>query len=83
MRIKSLEIAIMALAAWGFFTVNVPALLGCVLLLGLFVFLGNSVQVPYVALGPGLTVNTLGDVRITDGKGKFWTAAPEYVERLP
>ena len=29
-----------------------------VLLLGLFVFLGNNVQVPYVALGPGLTVNT-------------------------
>lgn len=39
-----------------------------VLLLGLFVFLGNNVQVPYVALGPGLTVNTLGDVRISDGK---------------
>ena len=33
--IKSLEIAIMVIAAWGFFTVNVPALLGCVLLLGL------------------------------------------------
>lgn len=37
-------------------------------LLGLFVYLGNFVQVPYVAMGPGLTVNTLGTVQIEDGK---------------
>ncbi|MFT4200393.1 MAG: PDZ domain-containing protein [Gordonia sp. (in: high G+C Gram-positive bacteria)] len=39
-----------------------------VALLGLFVYLGTSVQVPYVALGPGPTVNTLGKVDIDDGK---------------
>ncbi|MFT3900713.1 MAG: PDZ domain-containing protein [Gordonia sp. (in: high G+C Gram-positive bacteria)] len=37
-------------------------------LIGLFVFLGMTVQVPYVALGPGPTVNTLGNVEISDGK---------------
>jgi len=39
-----------------------------VLLLGGLVYLGNFVQVPYVAMGPGLTVNTLGTVQIEDGK---------------
>ncbi len=39
------------------------------LLLAMFVYLGNSVQVPYVALGPGMTVNTLGTVTLVDGKG--------------
>ncbi|MGV9711755.1 YlbL family protein [Gordonia sp. NPDC003424] len=31
-------------------------------------FIGTTVQVPYVALGPGPTVNTLGTVDVADGK---------------
>ncbi|MDM4768383.1 MFS transporter [Pelomonas sp. SE-A7] len=46
--IKSLEIAIMALAAWGFHASNVPALLGCVLLLGLHSTLFGPVKYAYL-----------------------------------
>ncbi|WP_245548398.1 YlbL family protein [Gordonia araii] len=38
-------------------------------LLALFVYLGLTVQAPYVAFGPGPTVNTLDTVKIADGKG--------------
>ena len=46
--IKSLEIAIMALAAWGFFATNVPALLACVFLLGLHSTLFGPVKYAYL-----------------------------------
>jgi len=46
--VKTLEIGIMLLAAWGFFTVNVPALLGCVFLLGLHSTLFGPVKFAYL-----------------------------------
>jgi 1-acyl-sn-glycerol-3-phosphate acyltransferase len=47
-RVKSLEIAIMALAAWGFWTANVPVLLACVFLMGLHSTLFGPVKFAYL-----------------------------------
>jgi len=60
--IKSLEIAIMALAAWGFFTLTVPALLGCVLLLGLHSTLFGPVKYAYLP-------QQLSERELTGGNG--------------
>jgi MFS family permease len=46
--VKTLEIGIMALAAWGFFTQTVPALLACVFLLGLHSTLFGPVKFAYL-----------------------------------
>jgi 1-acyl-sn-glycerol-3-phosphate acyltransferase len=46
--VKTLEIGIMALAAWGFWSTNVPALLGCVFLLGLHSTLFGPVKFAYL-----------------------------------
>ena len=46
--VKNLEIAIMAVAAWGFWTTNVPALLGCVFLMGLHSTLFGPVKFAYL-----------------------------------
>jgi hypothetical protein len=46
--VKTLEIGIMALAAWGFFVPNVPALLSCVFLLGLHSTLFGPVKFAYL-----------------------------------
>ena len=46
--VKTLEIGIMALAAWGFWTVHVPALLACVFLLGLHSTLFGPVKFAYL-----------------------------------
>ncbi len=46
--VKSLEIAIMLLAAWGFWTSNVPVLLGCVFLMGLHSTLFGPVKFAYL-----------------------------------
>ena len=46
--VKSLEIAIMALAAWGFVARNVPALLLCVALMGLHSTLFGPVKFAYL-----------------------------------
>ena len=46
--VKNLEIGIMLLATWGFFAVNVPALLACVFLLGLHSTLFGPVKFAYL-----------------------------------
>jgi len=46
--IKNLEIAIMALAAWGFIRPSVPVLLGCVFLMGLHSTLFGPVKYAYL-----------------------------------
>ncbi|MGZ7186044.1 MFS transporter, partial [Streptococcus pyogenes] len=46
--VKSLEIAIMAVAAWGYYTTNVPALLTCVFLMGLHSTLFGPVKYAYM-----------------------------------
>ncbi len=46
--VKSLEIAIMAVAAWGFVTTAVPALLACVFLMGLHSTLFGPVKYAYL-----------------------------------
>jgi 1-acyl-sn-glycerol-3-phosphate acyltransferase len=46
--VKWLEIAIMLLAAWGFWTVNVPVLLVCVFLMGLHSTLFGPVKFAYL-----------------------------------
>ncbi len=46
--VKSLEIAIMALAAWGFITVDVVMLLACVFLMGLHSTLFGPVKYAYL-----------------------------------
>jgi 1-acyl-sn-glycerol-3-phosphate acyltransferase len=46
--VKTLEIGIMAIAAWGFFAQNVPVLLGCVFLLGLHSTLFGPVKFAYL-----------------------------------
>jgi 1-acyl-sn-glycerol-3-phosphate acyltransferase len=46
--VKSLEIAIMALAGWGFVARHVPALLGCVFLMGLHSTLFGPVKFAYL-----------------------------------
>jgi 1-acyl-sn-glycerol-3-phosphate acyltransferase len=47
-RVKELEIAIMAIAAWGFVATNVPALLVCVFLMGLHSTLFGPVKFAYL-----------------------------------
>ncbi|HEU4458501.1 MAG TPA: MFS transporter [Methylibium sp.] len=46
--VKTLEIAIMALAAWGFWVANVPVLLACVVLMGLHSTLFGPVKFAYL-----------------------------------
>ncbi|WP_225782606.1 MFS transporter [Xenophilus sp. Marseille-Q4582] len=46
--VKNLEIAIMALAAWGFVAANVPVLLACVFLMGLHSTLFGPVKFAYL-----------------------------------
>ena len=46
--VKSLEIAIMAFAGWGFWVQSVPALLGCVFLMGLHSTLFGPVKFAYL-----------------------------------
>jgi len=46
--VKSLEIAIMLLAAWGFWASNVPVLLACVFLMGLHSTLFGPVKFAYL-----------------------------------
>ncbi|HSV54048.1 MAG TPA: MFS transporter [Burkholderiaceae bacterium] len=46
--VKRLEIAIMALAAWGFFSANIPILLGCTFLMGLHSTLFGPVKFAYL-----------------------------------
>ena len=46
--VKTLEIGIMALAAWGFYAINVPALLSCVFLLGVHSTLFGPVKFAYL-----------------------------------
>jgi 1-acyl-sn-glycerol-3-phosphate acyltransferase len=46
--VKNLEIGIMLLAAWGFFSANVPALLACVFLLGVHSTLFGPVKFAYL-----------------------------------
>jgi len=46
--VKNFEIAVMALAAWGFVTHNVPVLLGCVFLMGLHSTLFGPVKFAYL-----------------------------------
>ena len=46
--VKSLEVVIMLLAAWGFWTTNVPVLLGCVFLMGLHSTLFGPVKFAYL-----------------------------------
>lgn len=60
--IKSLEIAIMALAAWGFWTTQVPALLACVFLMGLHSTLFGPVKYAYLP-------QQLSERELTGGNG--------------
>jgi len=46
--VKTLEIAIMALAGWGFWVASVPALLACVVLMGLHSTLFGPVKFAYL-----------------------------------
>jgi 1-acyl-sn-glycerol-3-phosphate acyltransferase len=46
--VKRLEIFIMALAAWGFFSANIPILLGCTFLMGLHSTLFGPVKFAYL-----------------------------------
>ena len=60
--VKNLEIGIMALAAWGFFAQNVPALLACVFLLGVHSTLFGPVKFAYLP-------QHLGERELTGGNG--------------
>ena len=60
--VKSLEIAIMAMAAWGFWTTNVPALLACVFLMGLHSTLFGPVKYAYLP-------QQLSERELTGGNG--------------
>ena len=60
--VKSLEIAIMAIAAWGFWTTNVPALLACVFLMGLHSTLFGPVKYAYLP-------QQLNERELTGGNG--------------
>ena len=60
--VKNLEIGIMAIAAWGFFAQNVPALLACVFLLGLHSTLFGPVKFAYLP-------QHLGERELTGGNG--------------
>ena len=59
---KSLEIAIMALAAYGFFTANVPLLLACIFLMGLQSTFFGPVKFAYLP-------QHLGERELTGGNG--------------
>ena len=60
--VKWLEIAIMVIAAWGFWTTNVPALLGCVFLMGLHSTLFGPVKYAYMP-------QQLSERELTGGNG--------------
>jgi len=60
--VKSLEIAIMLLAAWGFWVANVPVLLACVFLMGLHSTLFGPVKFAYLP-------QHLNEQELTGGNG--------------
>jgi MFS family permease len=60
--VKDLEIVIMLIAAWGFFAANVPALLGCVFLMGLHSTLFGPVKYAYLP-------QHLSEQELTGGNG--------------
>ncbi len=60
--VKSLEIVIMALAAYGFYTTQVPVLLGCVFLMGLHSTLFGPVKYAYLP-------QDLSEEELTGGNG--------------
>jgi len=60
--VKDLEIVIMLIAAWGFFTANVPALLLCVFLMGLHSTLFGPVKYAYLP-------QHLSEQELTGGNG--------------
>ena len=60
--VKNLEIAIMAVAAWGFWSQQVPVLLACVLLMGLHSTLFGPVKYAYLP-------QHLGERELTGGNG--------------
>ncbi|MFN3861158.1 MAG: MFS transporter, partial [Roseateles sp.] len=60
--VKSLEIAIMGVAAWGFYAANVPALLACVFLMGLHSTLFGPVKYAYLP-------QQLNERELTGGNG--------------
>ncbi|MFO1263734.1 MAG: MFS transporter [Rhodoferax sp.] len=60
--VKRLEIVIMALAAWGFFSTNVPILLGCTFLMGVHSTLFGPVKFAYMP-------QVLSERELTGGNG--------------
>lgn len=60
--VKRLEIVIMALAAWGFFSANIPILLGCTFLMGLHSTLFGPVKFAYLP-------HHLSERELTGGNG--------------
>jgi 1-acyl-sn-glycerol-3-phosphate acyltransferase len=60
--VKRLEIFIMALAAWGFFSANIPILLGCTFLMGLHSTLFGPVKFAYLP-------HHLSERELTGGNG--------------
>ena len=60
--VKRLEIFIMALAAWGFFSANIPVLLGCTFLMGLHSTLFGPVKFAYLP-------HHLNERELTGGNG--------------
>ena len=60
--VKRLEIIIMALAAWGFFSANIPILLGCTFLMGLHSTLFGPVKFAYLP-------HHLSERELTGGNG--------------
>jgi MFS family permease len=66
--VKWLEIAIMALAGWGFMAANVPLLLACVFLMGLHSTLFGPVKFAYLP-------QHLGERELT-GATAWWRWAP-------
>ncbi|MFT3779241.1 MAG: MFS transporter [Ottowia sp.] len=60
--VKNLEIAIMALAAWGFMAASVPVLLACVFLMGLHSTLFGPVKFAYLP-------QVLNERELTGGNG--------------
>ena len=60
--VKRLEIIIMALAAWGFFSANIPVLLGCTFLMGLHSTLFGPVKFAYLP-------HHLSERELTGGNG--------------
>ena len=60
--VKNLEIAIMAIAAWGFVVANVPVLLACVFLMGMHSTFFGPVKFAYLP-------QVLNDRELTGGNG--------------